>query len=211
MKIIFSTDLTDKKKFRRVADPLSLSETTNHVGEAHLESTMARFHWRLSGKTEDMDNQKVDYTYRLGKAEIEIQLKSRNIDLDSKNWQWVIYPSDKEIDKKFYDAAYTFLCLVGIKIVENEDGFYEEFIDGNFPQIALIPGKDVVKYFTDKSLKTGVMSVSLNTLLAKNHPFFKDYFGENNIQKMLVNTQNQQEEEAEHMEQLRRQKQQESS
>jgi hypothetical protein len=193
-------------RLRSSVSPLIPSEITNNLGEAHLESNMALFRWRLAGKERDMDNQKVDYTYRYGNAEIDIQLKSRNLDLEYKNWQWVIFPSDKELDKKFYAAPHTFLFLVGIKLVFEGSRFHQEVIQDKFPQIALIPGNEVVRYFAEKSLNSGVITLSLTKLLERKDPYWNDYFGEKNIYKTLIDTWKQQEEEAKFLEQKRSQK-----
>lgn len=171
-----------KEVFRAFVDLLSDKEVTNNLGESFLESTMTMLRWRFGGKTRDMDNEKVDYIYRLNNHSIDIQLKSASFGLRGKSWKWRIFKSNEELDLDFYDQTDTFLALVGLKILSLENGrFYKEVLDSQFPQIALIPGKDIVQYFSKKS----VINVSSDKLLKHECPYWNNYFGIDNINKAL--------------------------
>jgi hypothetical protein len=189
--------------FRKPFKPLEKSEATDDIGECRLQSVMAGLGWRFVGHTKDSDNQGVDYVYRLGTAEIDIQLKSSRLNLKRETWDWKVFSGKKRLDMKFYDRAYTFLFLAGIKLVNFEDDAFMEIASYDLPQVALIPGKVVVKYFTNKTSSNRI-SLSLESLTEEKKPFWKDFLGVENIYKLLVETKIKQEEEEEFLEKRRK-------
>jgi hypothetical protein len=189
--------------FRKSFEPLEKSEVTDNIGECRLQSVMAGLGWRFVGHTRDSDNQKVDYVYRLGNAEIDIQLKSSRLNLKKETWDWEIFDDEAVLDMKFYDRAYTFLFLAGIKLENIEGEASLEFASRHLPQVALIPGKVVVKYFKEKTVSNRI-SLSMKSLKDKKYPIWNDYFGVKNIYKLLVKTKMKQEEEEEFLERRRK-------
>lgn len=86
--------IRDDIKYRKNVTMLSIAEITNILGESQMACTLAKFGWRAS-KGRDMDAQKVDFTYRSGKAIIDIQLKSSNLNKYNR-WNWLIYKKGRK-------------------------------------------------------------------------------------------------------------------
>jgi hypothetical protein len=128
------------------------------------------------------------------------------MNLRYENWNWEIIPKNKELDKNFYDEAHTFLFLIGIKLEKKGSKIHKEVISDQLPQVALIPGKVVVKYFTEESPNSRAITLSLKKLLEKKYPYWNDYFGEKNIYKTLTDNWKKQEEEEKLLERERSQK-----
>lgn len=154
---------------------------------------MALFGWTAFRAPRQLDNRKIDFVCRYKHALIEVQLKSRNLNLKPyNNWCWNVCEKDKELYKEFYDQRHTFLCVVGLKIFNRDNLSFEEVVNDEFPQIAFVPGREVTKYFDARKTKT--LRISLGKLKKGKHQWSR-YFGEENICRTLFLDQTAQEKE----------------
>jgi hypothetical protein len=184
---------------RKPVGLLSKKEITDALGTANMKMTMAKFGWRLS-ESKQMDNEKVDCTYRAGVAIIDIQLKSSDLNKKGK-WNWNITKTKgKEKEMAFYDRPFDFLFLVGVQLEEEYMHYYTE-VGPAF--IALIPGRIVIENFSKKTAKHLVLSLPKDEL--SKDPW-KNYFGLENISMNLEKTKKQQEKEEELLEETRKNK-----
>jgi hypothetical protein len=182
-------------KFRQNISQLSEAETTDTLGTLHMAFTMTKFGWR-DNQSKQMDNQKVDATYRAGLASIDIQLKSSNF--KGKRWNWNIAKNKyKEKEIAFYKEPFDFLFLVGLELERDAKLGYLEISP---PQLALIPGKVVLKHFEGRPAKHLVLGLSKSEL--SEDPWRK-YFGIENISKILEKTKKDQEKEEELLKETR--------
>jgi hypothetical protein len=188
--------------------PLLQDEVTNRIGEKYLEKSMALLLWRQESNpgNKDKDHEGVDYIYSFGHTRIGIQLKSANLDLKHRNWTWHIADSYEELDG-FYDEIGTFLFLVGVKIFF-EGGRFKETREGSFqekekgqkleykyelPQIALIPGQSIMKFFEKSKGKLDLHISPRKLRLGKydksrpgKYNNWNDYLGEDNIHRIML-------------------------
>ena len=162
---------------------LTKAQLTNKIGVNTLDTIMTIMGWKGGPNGKELDDDKLDCTYRKLRTIIDIQLKSRSLAEKRKCWGWEIIAEKQKIDKSFYDNRFSFLALVGIKL----DAIFEDKTE-KFPQVALIPGKAVVKYFTEIAPKSRIITLYLKKLLEGNYPEWNCYFGENNIRKLLAET-----------------------
>lgn len=178
-------------KGRQCVATLDPKELTNLLGENYMSITMAMQGWR-SSSGKQMDDQKVDCTYRLGVASIDVQLKSTR--LIGGSWHWHVFSSKsskKESEQDFYKAPHTFLFLTGIEIENNGSSP----IVGSEPTTALIPGREVIKYFVNRP-RGRVISLSKNKLLRGESELARFFFQEN-ITAVLEESKREQESEEE--------------
>jgi hypothetical protein len=167
--------------------------------------------WRPM-KSEQMDNQKVDSTFRLGRAEIDIQLKSSK--LKAGRWNWNVFSprvNRREKEIEFYKQPYDFLFLAGLYFEEIDsldptDSIKYAVKRAEIQRFALIPGKVVLDYFAEKSPHARVLSLSRKKLLEGKYLELNEYFGTGKICSLLENTKKQQEEEQEFLEARRERK-----
>ncbi len=174
--------------------PLTSADITDTLGEDHFRSTMAVLGWATFQASRQSDNRKIDLICRYEHALIEVQLKSKDYNEESKNWSWGdLFEEKEESYMRFYDQRHTFLCLVGVNVKNIYDGpYHQKVIEGEFPQIALIPGRDLIEYFKAKGTKS--ISIVLEKLKTESHELSK-YFGEENIHKILIKEWDDQEKE----------------
>ena len=199
-------------KYRGLMEPLTEDQRTSIIGKIEMLNIMASEYWR-NGDGEQMDAQKVDSTFRLGRAQIDIQLKSSKLNKYG-IWNWHIFSPNsnkKEKEIKFYDNDYDFLFLSGVYL---EDFYrYDNYELTRYQirravtqQFALIPGKVVLDYFSRKSHNARILSLSNKKLSKCKYPEFKEYFGLTKIHSLLEKTKEMQEEEQKHLEEWRKRK-----
>lgn len=186
---------------RRVAfamGQLTMKEYVHTRGESCFDDIMREFGWILASRSREMDWKGIDRIYKLGFAEVYVQIKSSNLGIKVSRgktyevWNWDVFKKKLRLPVRIYKEKNCFLGLVGLDVHEkNYAGTklviagkrIKRFIEARKPIVGLIPGNKVIGHFKDKSSGTRSITKYKNS---KSPAKWNEYFDRENMAELLL-------------------------
>jgi len=171
-----------------------------------VDKLISCFGWRPMMTGTLADKVKIDQKFQLNYAMIDVQVKGANLALrfDKRvnkyyeKWSWKIFKKGSKLPMTFYGEEGNYLVLAGFEIslkpleVEAADWskkllqtkLYHKFCEHTDPMVGLIPVKEVVNFFKDKSENTHNISTTRSAIKTGNS-WLSKYFDKQYVENLL--------------------------
>jgi len=206
-----TTEIKPKKKPKiRVMNvevsSLSMEDHVDRRAMQEVDKLIVGLGWRAMMAGTLADKVKIDQMFHLNYAMIDVQVKGANlarrfdkrVNKYYEKWSWKIFRKGSKLPITFYGEEGNFLALTGLeislkpleveaanwsrKLLQTE--LYHKFCEHTDPMVCLIPAKEVVNFFEDKSEKTHNISTTRNAIKTGDS-WLSKYFDKQYVENLL--------------------------